>query len=153
MFIRALTKISSLLFSLGCGVSRHTYRSPEFERNFVLLLIFKENFVLPSLCSYRFLPGFFFFFLPVTPCHPVWVWEIRMRRWQSAYDTRGKCIHTLNSALSFKLWRLFRVNPRTLVNVGSSWGARGGRVPGAWKIIWSSLPSWPRINPWFPSQS
>lgn len=35
--------------------------------------------------------------------------------------TVGNHIHTFSPALSFKLWRLFRVNPRTLVSVGSSW--------------------------------
>lgn len=79
-----------------------------------------------------------------------------MRKWQSAYDTRRKCIHTLSSALSFKFWRLFRVNPRTLSECRSSWGARGGRVPGAWKIEWAPcqaglgltpLVSQPRANP------
>ena len=41
----------------------------------------------------------------------------------------GNCIHTLSPALSFKLQRLFRVNPRTLVSVGSSW--RGEEWEGA----------------------
>lgn len=81
--------------------------------------IFQENFILLRLRSYRSYNSYRsdFFCHTVLPFLRLEKSELK-RRIMTQWG-----IASIPSAhpLSFKLWRLFRVNPRTLVSVGSFW--------------------------------